>query len=87
MLFVYPAGFSNEQQARASRKWKGHWWPSRTSNPAGGVTSVSGGFDSHALPPYVMQCEAGSRSANAGLNLLQNLTTTNPRAAKELEPT
>ena len=26
-------------------------WASRTSNPLGGVSSVFGGFDSHALPP------------------------------------
>ena len=36
----------------ALRKWTGHWWPSWTSNPVGGVRSVFGGFDSHALPPY-----------------------------------
>ena len=36
------------------KKWKrkGHWWPSRTSNPVCGVKSLAGGFDSHALPPY-----------------------------------
>ncbi len=28
-------------------------WASRTSNPSGGVVSVSGGFDSHALPPPI----------------------------------
>ena len=33
------------------RKWKGHWWPSRTSNPVCRVNSLAGGFDSHALPP------------------------------------
>jgi len=26
-------------------------WASRTSNPLGGISSVFGGFDSHALPP------------------------------------
>jgi len=26
-------------------------WASRTSNPLGGINSVFGGFDSHALPP------------------------------------
>ncbi len=33
------------------RKWKGRWWPSRTSNPVHWVNSLVGGFDSHALPP------------------------------------
>ena len=32
-------------------KWSGHWWLSRTSNPVWRVNSLSGGFDSHALPP------------------------------------
>lgn len=31
----------------------GSWWVPRTSNPACGATSVAGGFDSHALPPYL----------------------------------
>jgi hypothetical protein len=33
-------------------KRKGHWWPSRTSNPVHRVKSSVGGFDSHALPPF-----------------------------------
>ena len=35
------------------RKWKGHWWLSRTSNPVHRVNSLVGGFDSHALPPFL----------------------------------
>ena len=31
----------------------GSWWVPRTSNPVWGATSVSGGFDSHALPPIL----------------------------------
>ena len=27
------------------------WWCAWTSNPVSGMTSVSGGFDSHTLPP------------------------------------
>jgi len=30
----------------------GLWWLPWTSNPVRGVNSVSGGFDSHALPPF-----------------------------------
>jgi hypothetical protein len=33
----------------------GSWWVPRTSNPVCGATSVAGGFDSHALPPYYFQ--------------------------------
>jgi len=35
-------------------------WASRTSNPSGGINSVFGGFDSHALPPvhfYTLMAE------------------------------
>ena len=28
-------------------------WAPRTSNPLGGIKSVFGGFDSHALPPLL----------------------------------
>jgi hypothetical protein len=34
-------------------KWKGLWWASWTSNPVEGVIIVFGGFDSHALPPFI----------------------------------
>jgi len=44
------------------RKWKGHWWPSWTSNPVGGVSNVSGGFDSHALPPFFKSCQQSAFS-------------------------
>jgi hypothetical protein len=37
------------------RKWKAHWWGSRTSNPVYRAKTLVGGFDSHALPPQLFR--------------------------------
>jgi hypothetical protein len=58
------------------RKWKGHWWPSWTSNPVGGVSNVFGGFDSHALPPYFN--EAGSLRVKEVMYIFNPLNPSTP---------
>ena len=46
--------FNKKRRKTVQNAWKrkGHWWPSRTSNPVHRVKSSVGGFDSHALPPF-----------------------------------
>ena len=51
-------------------------WASRTSNPLGGIKHVSGGFDSHALPPekILTKCDRyGNQERYLGCLYLRNL--------------
>ena len=47
-FFLYSSG----RAIQILRKCQGHWWASRTSNPEWGASTLPGGFDSHALPPF-----------------------------------
>ena len=57
------------------RKWKGRWWPSRTSNPVHWVNSLVGGFDSHALPPSKGSTpQGGEQAAHLPVECCQTFT-------------